>query len=564
MVEHEGTTPVGNMLGLLLRMKARATWNRVRQAVDQGPVRLAATLLLISLVWFGLYALFWLVFDQFRRTPLEATVALPLIFNFFFVALLLMLTFSNAIIAYGTLFGRRESVFLLTAPVRPRDVVSLKYLESLALSSWSLVLLGIPLMMAIADQAEEPLFYLLFTAFFLAFIPIPGGFGLLFAWVAARFFPRRAIRLVTLLLGSSLGGFLVWGLYSLQLGESPTESWLRDFLSRMSFVESAILPNYWIASGIDRAVHGQFADAALYLGVTAANALFVSWLAVTMVSCRFDAAFDRASAAGPRLGRSASQASGGIAGNLFAYLPVALRLIAAKDLRGFLRDPLQWSQLVILFGLLALYLTNMPTLRLQFSGTGWFLVIPFLNLCALSLILATFTCRFVFPLPSLEGQKLWLIGLLPLPLGDVLLAKFAFAMTVTTGVAVAAMALATVTLGIEPIWAVIHFLVTVAICFGLCGFAIGLGARFPVFREPNAARIANGFGGTANLLASVALVATVLAGVGVATWRCRSLPTGAWPDLISMALCFGAFLVSLFAGSLSLHVGIRHFNRVEA
>ena len=85
----------------------------------------------------------------------------------------------------------------------------------------------------------------------------------------------------------------------------------------------------------------------------------------------------------------------------------------AERLRTFVRDPAQWSQLTILFGLLVLYLANMPTLRLEFAASGWFLFIPFLNLCAVSLILATFTCRFVFPLVSLEGHQMWLLGVLP-------------------------------------------------------------------------------------------------------------------------------------------------------
>ncbi|MGB2984410.1 MAG: hypothetical protein WBE26_00890 [Phycisphaerae bacterium] len=552
-----------SMLGLLLRVKARAAWNRTRQAVNEAPVRLSAAVILIALIWFGLYWLFWLVFKQFERTPLEATVAIPLVFNFFFVAMLVMLTFSNAIIAYGSLFGKAESTYLLSSPLTPLDVVTLKYLESLVMASWSLILLGLPLMMAMAERTEQPVFYVLFIAFFLAFIPIPGALGMLLAWAVARFLPRRVIRVAAAVAGILVAGLIVWGMRSLRLGNSPVEVWLRSFLGRMSIVESAFLPNNWVARGIDHALHDQFSQSVLYLGVTVANALFVSWLVVMIVSKYFDGAHDRASTGHDEGKRPASQASGGPAGLVFFYLPPPLRLIAAKDLRTFFRDPLQWAQLAILFGLMVLYLTNMPTLRLQFSGSGWFLIIPFLNLCAISLILATFTCRFVFPLVSLEGRQLWLIGLLPMPRGHILLAKFAFAMTVTLLVAVSAMGLATVMLELDTVWAFIHVFVTVAICFGLCGFAVGIGARLPMFNQTNVARIANGLGGTTNLLASLALVAAVLAGVGVATWRSRGLPSDALPDGMSLAICGSAALVSIAAGLTALWVGARHFNRIE-
>lgn len=558
-------------LGLLLRVKVRSLWNRTRQAVDEAPVRLSAAVILVALIWFGLYWLFYLVFAQFRRTPLEATVAIPLVFNFFFVAMLVMLTFSNAIIAYGALFGKTESAYLLTSPFTPRDVITLKYLESTVMASWSLILLGLPLMIALADAAERsvlsvverPVFYAVFIAFFLAFIPIPGALGMLLAWVAARFCPRRTIQSAAVAGGILVAGFVVWGMRSLRLGETEAEVWLRSFLARMSFIESALLPNNWVAAGIDHMIHNQLPQSLLYLGVTLANAFFISWLAVMIISRYFDRAHDRAAAGRSGSKRPASQASGGLAGLLFFYLPPPLRLIAAKDLRTFSRDPLQWSQLVILFGLMALYLTNMPTLRVEFSGSGWFLIIPFLNLCAVSLILATFTCRFVFPLVSLEGQKLWLVGLLPMPRGHILLAKFAFAMTVTVFVAVATMALATVMLELDTVWAAIHMVITIAICFGLCGFSVGIGARLPMFRQTNTARIANGLGGTTNLLASVALVAAVLICVGVATWRSRDLMNGRLPDMISLAICGTGLLITIAAGLAALRIGAKYFNGVE-
>ncbi len=440
------------MIGLLLRTKVRGLLNRVRHAVDEAPIRLSAATILVGLVWLGLYFLFVGVFQQINRTPLEATVAMPMIFNFFFLAMLVMLTLSNAIIAYSALFSRPEAMYLLTAPLTPRDVVTLKYLESLALSSWSLVLLGLPLMMAMADEAGEPVFYVLFIAFFLSFIPIPGALGLLLAWFAGRFFPRKSVRWVVVLGVICAAALVIMAIRSMQVGHAQTELWLRQFLARMSFVESAFLPNNWVARGIDHAVYRQFSESLLYLGVTLANALFLSWLAVMVVSGYFSKAYDRASVGRSTGRRLASPASGGLPGLVFYYLPLPLRLVAAKDLRTFFRDPLQWSQLVILFGLLALYLTNMPTLRVEFSATNWFLAIPFLNLCAVSLILATFTCRFVFPLISLEGQKLWLIGVLPMDRGRILQAKFAFSMTVTTLVAASAMTLAAVMLGLSFVW----------------------------------------------------------------------------------------------------------------
>jgi len=552
-----------SLLAPLLRMKLRSTRNRFMQAVAEAPVRLSAGVLLVGLVWLGLYGLFFAVFYQIDRTPLQATVAIPLIFNFFFVAMLVLLTMSNGIIAYGTLFGKAECPYLLTLPLAPRDVVTLKYLESLLFSSWSLVLLGLPLMMAMARKGEGGYFYVLFISFFLAFIPIPGAIGTILAWAAARFVPRSAARAVAVICGVTAVAGIVWGIRTMQLGGYASDVWLKSFLARMGFVESAFLPNNWVATGIDHALQGQLSEALLYLGVTIANGLFLSWCAVMIVSGRFDRAYDRASSGRASGRRPTASPSGGAAGLVFFYLPRPLRLVAAKDLRTFLRDPLQWSQLVILFGLLVLYLTNMPSLRIEFSSSGWTLMVPFLNLCALSLILATFTCRFVFPLVSLEGQQLWLMGVMPMPRGQILLAKFAFSMTVTVLVAVSAMALGAVMLEQSGLWWSIHVIVIVCICFTLCGCSVGLGARLPMFKQTNAARIANGVGGTINLLVSVVLIGLVLACVGVATWRSHRHGFRGAPDAVALLWCTASALIALTGGVLALRLGERHFNRIE-
>jgi ABC-2 type transport system permease protein len=143
------------------------------------------------------------------------------------------------------------------------------------------------------------------------------------------------------------------------------------------------------------------------------------------------------------------------------------------------------------------------------------------------------------------------------------LAKFVFAMTVTLGVAVAAMIVAVLLLRLDGVWATIHLAVTMAICFGLCGFAVGIGARLPMFKQTNPARIANGLGGTTNLLASIALVGVSLAGVGIATWRSRYLSEGDWPDTASLLYCAGAAAISILGGIGAMYLGARHLNRID-
>src|SRR4029077_5171010 len=106
--------------------------------------------------------------------------------------------------------------------------------------------------------------------------------------------------------------------------------------------------------------------------------------------------------------------------------PSAMRLLLLKEIRLFRRDPVQWSQCVIFFALLSLYFVNIR----RFSyNPGYSAMIGFLNLAVIGLILSTFTTRFIFPMISLEGQRFWMLGVLPIKRDVILWTKFLFAAT---------------------------------------------------------------------------------------------------------------------------------------
>ncbi len=556
--------PPEGALGLLLKVRFLALRNHAAQLLAEHPLKVAGTTASILLIWTGMYALLVRVFQEINRQLLEGIVATPLIFTFFFLALTCMLTFSNAIICYGSLFRRKESAYLLAGPLPRRDIVLLKYLESLTLASWSVVLLGLPMMFAVARVFEEEAsFYPLFLGLFLAFIPIPGAVGLLLAWAVVRFSPKTPERTLTLA-GVSVLALVAW--WGWRLFRSPavvSGDWLAGFYDRVSVAQSALLPHTWVSNGIAASLQGRPAAGLFYLLVTAANGLFASLLAVRLVTGGLAGAYDRAQICGSGKRRRAGRTLSWVAEILFAYLPRRQRLLAAKDLKAFFRDPLQWSQMAILLGLLTLYVSNVQQLWTELATPGLQVLIGFLNLTAVALILATFTSRFVFPLVSLEGRHLWLLGLLPLSRTQLVISKLLYSLTVTVLVALAVTGVSVYRLSLPSALAATHLVAITAMCLGLCGISTGMGARMPMIHERNPARIAGGLGGVIGLMLSVGLVAASLAGVGVMSLR--MVWTGQGEHLTGSALAWLAcvVLLNVVAAAASMLVGIRHFNRSE-
>lgn len=551
---------------LLMRLKLTILRNRVRQLTDQTPLQLLMVLGFLATIWLGLYLIFDQVFRFIRRFEKEAIIALPYVFHLFFFSMTILLGFSTAVLVYGSLFAREEPAFLLTTPNKPRNIVAVMYVEALFFSSWSLVLLGIPLMVAIGSVQGLPWhFYATFIGAFLGFVPIPGAIGLVIALLIALFLPRMAKR--SLMYASAVVLMLIvafWGrLWVISSSESITRRWVHDLLGELSYLKSVMLPSTWVSKAIQFSIQDNPAEAAFYLGMTVLTGLCMSHWAISFVAWKLKPAFGRAHSAPTHSRKYTGWASRLLTFVAFFYLSKRMRAVILKDVRHFLRDPVQWSQLAILFGLLSLYLFYLPRSKPDGFSMQWQALICFMNFVAITLILSTFTSRFVFPMVSLEGKQIWLAGLWPLTRSQVMWAKFLYALTVTAAAAVPVTYLSIRAVELPLIMGIAQMSATIGCCIGLCGLAIGLGARWPNFKEPTASRISSGLGGTINLIASVALVAvngTLFAVTCLYSMNERQLLKLEWHSAAALS---AAIVASVGSAAFCMAIGIRRFRRQE-
>ena len=101
-------------IGLLLRLKIRTLRNHLLQTIRETQLKILSAVTAVGLIWCGLYVLFYMIFKIVKEDTLQGIVAIPLMLDFFFMTLMIMLTFSNGIISYGGLFAKDESAYLLS------------------------------------------------------------------------------------------------------------------------------------------------------------------------------------------------------------------------------------------------------------------------------------------------------------------------------------------------------------------------------------------------------------------------------------------------------------------
>jgi ABC-2 type transport system permease protein len=258
---------------------------------------------------------------------------------------------------------------------------------------------------------------------------------------------------------------------------------------------------------------------------------------------------------------------------LFFFLRRPVRLLILKDLRTFRRDPAQWSQFLIFFGLLAFYFLNIPRLGYAVQSPSWRNLVSFLNLSVTALILSTFTSRFIFPLLSLEGRNFWVLGLFPVSRDEILWGKFAFSAGISLLPTEILVFLSDLMLGMSPVIIALHLAMVAVLCMGLSGISVGLGARLPNLRESDPSKIAVGFGGTLNLLVSLIFIFAIVTALAV---PCHLYFLGQeHPDSTRLALSHAGFrfwLIVAILGSLAigavgtflpLRIGMKAFQRME-
>jgi ABC-2 type transport system permease protein len=549
-------------LALLMRANTLQMWRRLKGIRQQS--RLLT--LVIVLFMIGYCALsFWLFLKGLRFVagfPGFGTLLLERLIYLLFAFLFVLLMLSNLVISYSNFFRNRESAALMTWPVSAATIFRWKAIESGIIASWAFLFLIAPFLAAYGMTRNVPWHFYPFTILLVGlFIILPSVIGCCLATVVARYMDRRSFQIGALVVALILIAFIALSLRPDRRLEGNTDTRVVELLDKMltrtRLAQFPLLPSYWLSSSVLQWIEGAVMAATFFGAVLLSNVLFFGSLAFNF-SGRFF--YTAASAVQSRssvfrrwrwfqIWQRKQKLAEGLPGRLerlvalVPQVPSDVRALIVKDARMFWRDTAQWGQSLMLFGLLAVYIVNLRHFSQQLTNPFWINLVAFLNLGACSLNLATITTRFVYPQFSLEGKRLWILGMAPLGLMRVVKAKYATASAASL----------TITFGL--IWLSCHMLdmdlnrtvfftgAVAIMTFTLNGLAIGLGVLYPNLKEENPGKIVSGFGGTFCLVLSFLyiLASVVLLAFGAPWAQTRSAE-----DIIRSVMCLSGFAVLSF------------------
>jgi ABC-2 type transport system permease protein len=577
----EAALPRGTASPLLalVRVNTLCGLRRIMSLREQS--RLLTTVIIGFIVsYLGLaFSLFFVGLRFISRFPGLSTLLMERLVYLLFCFLFVLLLLSNLVISYSNLFRNRETAFLLTLPVSTSTVFRWKLIESTLLASWAFLFLIAPLLAAFGLVRGVPWHFYPVTGVLVAlFIVLPGVAGSFSAVMVARYLDRRVFQVIAVLaLALLVAGAAYWfrpGKVPDDLSDTRVWAVLDQILYRTFFAESPLWPSYWLSAGLLHWADGAMLLAGYYAMVLLSHVLFFATLSFTRMGGLFYEAASTVQSRSSVFGRwqwfrvlsrrrTEARARPGLAERgvgLLHWIRPDVRALVVKDTRMFWRDTSQWAQSLVLFGLLGVYILNLRHFAQQLNNPFWVHLVAYLNLGACSLNLATLTTRFVYPQFSLEGRRLWIVGMAPLGLVRVVKTKYWLAAITSLGVTLGLVVLSCRMLQMG--WPrTVHFAMAVTIMtFTLTGLAVGLGVLYPNFKEDNPSKIVSGFGGTFCLVLSFIYILGSVVLLALATpWTESNTP-----PLLQVMACLGGFVsLSLVLGVIPLRLGLRRLKTFE-
>ncbi|HMP02945.1 MAG TPA: hypothetical protein PKC45_10645 [Gemmatales bacterium] len=527
-------------------LQGRLLRNGARLLAEKQRLRFGLIISLTCIIWGGLLTIFLRGFvflrDLDKQGPISFDVT-ALLFGLFFLSVTALTVFSTGLLMYGNLFRHPEAWFLMATPTRTEQIFAYKFQEALLFSGWSFMLLGTPLLLAYGIvMGTSWVYFLLFPLYLAGFLLLPAAIGALACLLIVTYAHNYRKLAVALIIGGVVLGLVAWFVSVAQgarldyiserwvrrvidhiqpTRNSPPAAWMTDGLIAAGMVRGT--PADWLhvwENGNEDRPHVDLeplVDSVYYLLLLWGYGLFAYLVCAATAKRLYRKAFDRVASAGGRRRRFRASLSDRLVRLLVRWRDERTQIFVLKDWKSFRRDPSQWGQVVMLAGIILLYFVNIRNLPHGNYPLSQRSLIGLLNVAVIGLMMATYTSRFVFPLMSLEGRNFWILGLLPIQRDRLLTSKFTYSATFTLILSVSLVLLSEIMLRLP--WPIIalHTLAVVVLGLGLSALSVGLGAYLVNLKETNPSKIATGFGGTMNLLVSLAFSVTIVALAGLPT-----------------------------------------------
>jgi len=494
----------------IYRIRTGANFVFLRDILRKKPLEIGVSLLIILGIILGGYTLFLRGANFLLLQGEIGRLVLDRIFYLGWTIIFYLLILSNIITAFSTIYRSPEVSFLLTSPMSYKTLFRLKYLENALYSSWAILVLGLPLTLVYGRIKEigavEMLVVLL--AGLLPYLFVATAVGLIIILIVAQISRWFQMRSIFLFLGVMfLGLFRLYFMTSQRginlVGDLGNFRALDRYLFNLSQPPFPFIPSYWFSELFVNFTQGNILDVALFGGLLLFSALLGFELATLLAGRLYFSSFQIVEGTSIRRRPKPTDSTAFL--KQLRQLTPQWRGLVFKDSLEFIRTPQQWVQFILFGFLIAVYLINLSRADIRFSTLKpmWQTMIYFFNFGFSGFFMVMLTSRFVYPIISLEGRAIWILRSAPLPLTHVFREKFWLAFFVFFPMAEAIALMSNLYLSQSYFISLLTTVFLLLTSLALISLALGLGAVFAQYHEPNPMKISSSAGGIITIILSL-------------------------------------------------------------
>lgn len=534
----------------------------VRQNTRGGFLKLFFFGTIGLLFWVGIFVVALRVLTYFKGIAEIGDILGYKLLSMMLIVSFALLIFSSILTSLAKLFLSRDLQLVHAMPVSSYKIFISRWIDSTVESAWMVVIFTLPIFLAYGLVYQAGLFYYANSAAALAALVVnSSAISTIMVMVSVIVIPANRLKSIFIFLGI-LFFVVVYLVVRLSRPELLVDPEVFDtvmvYISSLETPQSPFLPSTWAYDSILAGLSGAFKSGLFHTALAWSFAATIAFILIVVAEAIYFQGFSKTQTAAARLFKKNTAGW-----RCFNFLPGPIKSFTVKEIKTFLRDQTQWSQLFLIAALVVIYVYNFKVLPLDKSPIKTVYsqnLFSFLNMGLALFVLTAITARFAYPAVSMEREAFWLVKSSPLSLKAFLWIKFFiyyFPLLLLTEALIVA---TNILLSVTPFMMTLSVVTVFFLVPGIVAMGIGLGAAYPDFKAENPTQTVTSFGGLIFMIVCagyIGLIILIEAGpvyhLFMADFRGKNLSAAIW--LWSIGSFATAFVFSLLAIALPMRFG---------
>jgi len=516
------------------------------------------------LFWCGIFAVSWRVLVYFKGIEDIGDILGFKLLSMMLVVSFALLLFSSILTSLSKLYLSRDLLLVHSMPVSSYKVFIARWIDSTIDSAWMVIIYTLPVFISYGIVYQTGIFYYFNTTIsMLCLATIASAVSTLMVMVAVIFIPASRMKSILIFMGI-LFFVVIYLAIRLSQPELLVDPEVFDtvmvYISSLQTPSSPFLPSSWVYDSIRSALSGSIRSSLFFTALCVSFAGMMVFVLVLLSDAMYFKGFSKTQNAPARLFKNSM-----LSDRIFNFMPGPMKSFTVKEIKTFLREQTQWTQIFLIAALVVIYVYNFKVLPLEKSPIKTVYLqnlFSFLNMGLALFVLTAVTARFAYPAVSMEREAFWLVKTSPLSIKTFLWIKFFiyyFPLLILTEILIVA---TNILLQVTPFMMALSTLTVFFIVPGIVAMGIGLGAAYPDFKAENPTQTITSFGGLVFMIVCagyIGLVIMIEAGpvyhLFMAGIRNKIISLSAWFWI------FGSFALVLVLSVLAIYLPIRFGER---